>query len=101
MASFSYHSLCGSHPAGSTLERSSSVGGVCPRLLEYRGLSEVKSLSRVRFCDPVDCGLPLLLFHGIFQARVLEWGAVPFSWGSSRPRDQTQVSRIVGRRFTI
>ena len=29
--------------------------------------------------------------HGIYQARILEWGAIPFSRGSSRPRDQTQV----------
>ena len=39
--------------------------------------------------------------HGIFQARVLEWIAISFSRGSSRPRDQTRVSRIAGRRFTI
>ena len=39
--------------------------------------------------------------HGIFQARVLEWVATSFSRGSSRSRDQTQVSCIVGRCFTI
>ena len=33
--------------------------------------------------------------HGILQARILEWVAFPFSRGSSQPRDQTQVSRIV------
>ena len=38
--------------------------------------------------------------HGIFQARILEWVAVPFSRGSSQPRDQTQVSHIAGRFFT-
>ena len=38
--------------------------------------------------------------HGILQARTLEWVASPFSRGSSRPRDQTQVSRIAGRFFT-
>jgi len=37
----------------------------------------------------------------IFQARILEWGATAFSRGTSRPRDRTQVSRIVGRHFTI
>ena len=36
----------------------------------------------------------------IFQARVLEWIAISFSRGYSRPRDQTQVSCIVDRRFT-
>ena len=39
--------------------------------------------------------------HGILQARILEWVAFPFSRGSSQPRDQTQVSQIAGRFFTI
>ena len=34
--------------------------------------------------------------HEILQARILEWGALPFPRGSSQPRDQTPVSRIVG-----
>ena len=38
--------------------------------------------------------------HGILQARILEWVAVPFSRGSSQSRDQTQVSQIAGRFFT-
>ena len=38
--------------------------------------------------------------HGILQARILEGVAFPFSRGSSQPRDQSQVSRIVGRLFT-
>ena len=37
---------------------------------------------------------------GILQARILEWVAIPFSRGSSQPRDQTQVSLILGRFFT-
>ena len=40
-------------------------------------------------------------FHGILQARVLEWVAISFSRGFSRPRDRTQVSRIAGRRFNL
>ena len=39
--------------------------------------------------------------HGIFQARILEWVPIFFSRGSSWPRDQTWVSHIVGRCFTI
>jgi len=39
-------------------------------------------------------------FHGILQARILEWIAFPFSRGSSQPRDQTQVSCIAGGFFT-
>ena len=38
--------------------------------------------------------------HGILQARILEWITVPFSRGSSQPRDQIQVSHIAGRFFT-
>ena len=52
-------------------------------------------------CDPMDCSLPGSSVHGIFQARVLEWDATSFCRGSFRPRDQTQVSRIVGRCFTV
>ena len=40
------------------------------------------------------------LSMGIPQARMLEWVAVPFSSGSSQPRDQTQVSLITGGFFT-
>ena len=52
-------------------------------------------------CDPMDCTLPGSSIHGIFQSRILEWVAISFSRGSSRPRDWTLVSCIVGRRFTI
>ena len=52
-------------------------------------------------CDPMDCSLPCSSIHGIFQARVLEWVAIAFSRGSSRPRDWAWVSRIVSRRFTV
>ena len=38
--------------------------------------------------------------HGIFQARILEWVAFPFSRVSSQPRDRTQVSCIAGGFFT-
>ena len=38
--------------------------------------------------------------HGVVQARILEWAAVPFSRGSSQPRDRTQVSHNAGGFFT-
>ena len=38
--------------------------------------------------------------HGILQARILEWVAVPFSGGSSQSRNQTQVSGIAGKFFS-
>ena len=45
---------------------------------------------------------PTRLFcSGILQARILEWVAMPSSRGSPQPRDQTQVSHIAGRFFTI
>ena len=43
------------------------------------------------------CSLPGSSVHRLFQTRILEWVAISFSRGSSRPRDQTQVSCIVGR----
>ena len=56
--------------------------------------------SYLTLCDPMDCSLPGSFVHGISQARILEWVAMPFSRGSSPPRDQTQVSHISGRFFT-
>ena len=47
------------------------------------------------------CSLPGSSVHGIFQARELEWVAISFSRGSSRPRDWTQVFCIAGRRFSL
>ena len=49
---------------------------------------------------PVLCDSMDYTVHGIFQARILEWVAIPFSRGSSQPRGQTQVSHITGRFFT-
>ena len=57
--------------------------------------------SCLTLCDPMGCSLPRSTVHGLFQARVLEWAALSFSRGSSRPRDRTQVSRTAGRRFTV
>ena len=51
-------------------------------------------------CDPVDCSPPGSSIHGILQARILDWVAISFSRGSSRPRDRTQVSCIAGRFFS-
>ena len=51
-------------------------------------------------CNPMNCSPPGSFLHGILQARILEWVAIAFSRASSRPRDQTWVSCIVGRFFT-
>ena len=45
-------------------------------------------------CNPMD-----YTAHGILQASILEWGAFPFSRGSSQPKDRTQVSCIAGGFF--
>ena len=42
-------------------------------------------------CDPRDCSPPGSSVHGIYQARILEWVVMPFSRGSSQPRDRTCV----------
>ena len=52
-------------------------------------------------CDPMDCCPPGSSVHGILQVRVLEWVVISFSRGSSQPRDQTWVSCIAGRCFTL
>ena len=53
-------------------------------------------------CDPIDCSPrpPGSSVHGILQARILEWVAMPFSRGLFQPRDRTQVSLIAGGFFT-
>ena len=62
--------------------------------------SEITQLC-LTLCDPVECSLPGSSFHGILQARVLEWVAISFSRGSSRPSDQSQISRIPDRCFNL
>ena len=68
-------------------------------LVKWSERSEVAQ-SCPTLCDPVDYSLPGSSVHGILQARILEWVAISFSRGSSRSRDQNQVSRIADRFFT-
>ena len=63
------------------------------RSIERKKESEVSQSCPI-LCDPMDTRL---LHPWDFLARVLEWVAISFSRGSSRPRDQTQVSGIVNR----
>ena len=63
--------------------------------------SESSSLSCLTLSNPMDWSPPASSVRGILQARILEWVAMPFSRGSSQPRDQTQVSRTAGGFFTI
>ena len=57
--------------------------------------------SCLTLCNTMDCSLPGSSVHGIIQARILEWVAMPSSKQSSQPRDQTQVSHIAGGFFTL
>ena len=54
-----------------------------------------KSLqSCLMLCDPMDQSPPGSSVHGILQARLLEWVAMPLSRGSSQPGDRTQASYV-------
>ena len=49
----------------------------------------------------MDCSPPGSSVHGISQARILEWGVIPFSRAFSQLRDRTCVSCLAGRFFTL
>ena len=68
---------------------STGVGCHCLLLVKAKVAQSCPTL-----CNPMDH-----IVHGILQARILEWVAFPFSWGSSQPRDQTHVSHIAGGFF--
>ena len=65
------------------------------------GMKVLVTQSCPTLCNPRDCNLSGSLVHGILQARILEWVAIRFSKGSSRPRDQAWVSCTAGRFFTV
>ena len=60
-----------------------------------------QSLSRVWLWDPMDCSPPGSSVHGILQARILEWVAMPSSRESSQPKHQTCISWIASGFFTV
>ena len=57
--------------------------------------------SCLTLCNPMDCSLLGSSVYGILWVKILEWVAMPSSRGSSQPRDQTRVSCIADRLFTI
>ena len=71
------------------------VSGVAGNSLQSEPPSEKVKVkvaqSCLTLCDPMDCSRPGFSVHGIFQARILEWVAIPFLKRSYQPRDQTQV----------
>ena len=68
-----------------------SHSGLCA-VLSHSVVADSGTLWTAAHHAPLSMGIP--------QARMLEWVAVPFSSGSSQPRDQTQVSLITGGFFT-
>ena len=78
------------------------VESVC--ISELRLCMHTQSLSlRLTLCASMDCSLQGTSVHGILQTRILEWVAMPFSKGSSWPKDQISISCIsclAGRFFT-
>ena len=52
-------------------------------------------------CNPMNYSLPGSSAYGILQARILEWVTISFPRGFSQSKDQTRVSCVVGRFFTI
>ena len=78
-------------------------GSTCPKLWQPKMSLKVKVLV-ARSCptlsDPMDYSPSGSSVHGILQARILEWVAVLFSRGSSKPRAQTHESCVAGGFFT-
>ena len=50
--------------------------------------------SHLTLYNLMDCSLPSSSVHGMLQAKILEWVAIPFSGGSSQAKDRTHVSCI-------
>ena len=78
--------------------RSTSISSTCCGCIKVKVLVAQLCLT---FCDPMNCSPPGSSVHGILQARILEWVAIPFSRESFGPRDRTPISCIAIRFFTI
>ena len=77
-----------------------NTGVGCHFLLQCMKVkSESAALLCLTLCDPMDCSLPGFSFHGIFQARVLEWVAIAFSiWRcETRQIRRTACVKLTGR----
>ena len=65
-------------------------------LLNFKPSESLIFLVKVTQSCPILCNPMDYTVHGVLQARIPERVALPFSRGSSQPRDQTWVSRIAG-----
>ena len=77
------------------------INNIPPPLWEEAYSHVLVTQSCLTLCSSTDCSPLGSSAHGILQARILEWLAIPFSRGSSWPRGWTLVSCIAGRFFTI
>ena len=64
-------------------------------LLNYLFYTCAQSESHPALCNPMDCSLPGSSVHGIFQAKILQWVATSYFWGSSQPRDHPCLLRLL------
>ena len=69
--------------------------GTLKSLLQHHSSKVKVAQPGLILCNPMDYTV-----HGLLQVRILERVAVPFSKGSSQPRDRIQVSRTAGEFFT-
>ena len=72
--------------------RCGAVHGVSKSQTQLRDWTELNWSCVWLLCDPMEYSSPASSLHGIFQARILDWVLIPFSRGSSWPRDWTCVS---------
>ena len=94
-----YYSLLNSRGSSSLTNSKKKKAKVLIPLSASMGAKLLQSCPTL--CDAMDYSPPISSVHGILQARILAWVAISFSRGSSWPRDQTWVSCIAGRFFTI
>ena len=96
-----YSLLMGTQDGPAPLEDSLVASYKLSILLAWVSVSVLVAQSCPTCCNRMDCSLPGSSVHGILQARILEWVAIPFFRRSSWPRDWIQVFCIPGRFFTI
>ena len=97
MRHYSVRSICRQRGQGMGREVGGSEGNT---INQRRGRSLEDMANSEFFCFTIQglgdwraCVLSCPIFvHGILQARILEWVAISYSWGSSQPRDQTCIS---------
>ena len=87
------------HRVGDVIQPSRPLSSPSPPVFNFsqHWCSLTQSCSTL--CNPVDCSNLGSSVHGILQARILELVAMPFSRGSSQPRDWTHISYVscIGR----